>query len=56
MGRIENKLGREGRLNVRFSGTEPLARIMIEGKDSAQIQTDAQLIADVITKYMGKNS
>lgn len=53
MGRIEDRLGEEGRINLRYSGTEPLARIMIEGTDKGQIQTDAELMAAVISKYLG---
>ncbi|MCJ7582883.1 MAG: phosphoglucosamine mutase [Candidatus Aminicenantes bacterium] len=53
MGRIEDNLGQEGRIDLRFSGTEPLARIMIEGKDEHQIQTEAKNMAEVILKYLG---
>ena len=54
MGRIKDSLGDEGRLDLRFSGTEPLARIMIEGKDENQIQTEAENMAAVISKYLGQ--
>ena len=53
MGRIEDNLGQEGRIDLRFSGTEPLARIMIEGKNENQIQTEAKNMAEVISKYLG---
>jgi len=53
MGRIKDSLGHEGRFDLRFSGTEPLARIMIEGKDENQIQTEAENMAVVISKYLG---
>lgn len=53
MARIKDSLGHEGRLDLRFSGTEPLARIMIEGKDKNQIRTEAEIIAGVISKYLG---
>lgn len=38
---IESQLGRDGRIVVRASGTEPLIRIMIEGKDKAGIEAMA---------------
>ncbi|MCI8648700.1 MAG: phosphoglucosamine mutase [Anaerotruncus sp.] len=39
----------EGRILVRASGTEPLIRIMVEGKELAQIEAVAQQIAQAIT-------
>ncbi len=53
MGRIRESLGHEGRFDLRFSGTESLARIMIEGKDEKQIRVDAENMAVVISKYLG---
>ena len=53
MNRIKDSLGNEGRLDLRFSGTEPLARIMIEGKDEKQIRAEAENMAAVISKYLG---
>ena len=41
-------LGRDGRIIVRPSGTEPLLRVMVEGKDEQLIQKLAQDVADVI--------
>ena len=38
MERIEQRLAGQGRLLVRYSGTEPLLRVMIEGKDQQEIQ------------------
>ncbi len=50
---IENKLNGNGRLSVRYSGTEPLARVMLEGKDVKEIKTMAKYIADAIEKELG---
>ncbi len=53
MEEIKKRLGDSGRLNVRYSGTEPVARIMIEGQDRAEIEECAQQMANVISKYLG---
>ncbi|MEP7075170.1 MAG: phosphoglucosamine mutase [Acidobacteriota bacterium] len=45
---IENELHGTGRLLLRYSGTENLARVMIEGKDQAAIEDQARRVADVI--------
>jgi phosphoglucosamine mutase len=43
--RVETDLGDEGRVLVRYSGTEAKARVMIEGPDQARIQAQAEEIA-----------
>jgi phosphoglucosamine mutase len=43
--RVEHHLGKRGRLLVRYSGTEPLLRVMLEGEDREQIEAWAQDIA-----------
>jgi phosphoglucosamine mutase len=53
MDRVESKLAGQGRLLVRYSGTEPLLRIMIEGKDQAEIRGWAQEIADTVKQQLG---
>jgi len=50
---IENTLGSEGRLLLRYSGTEALARVMIEGKDQQEIETQAAELAAVIKENLG---
>lgn len=45
---IESELGDDGRLLLRYSGTENLARVMIEGKDQASIEAQARRLANVI--------
>jgi phosphoglucosamine mutase len=47
---IEKKLGDEGRVLVRYSGTESKVRVMIEGMDQAAIQTWAEEITAALTK------
>jgi phosphoglucosamine mutase len=39
------KLAGDGRINLRPSGTEPLVRIMVEGRDDAEVQATAEEIA-----------
>ena len=38
MERVEARLAGQGRLLVRYSGTEPLLRVMLEGRDQQEIQ------------------
>lgn len=47
---VEAKMAGEGRVLIRPSGTEPLVRVMIEGKDSDEIYALAQDIADLISR------
>jgi phosphoglucosamine mutase len=49
----ETKLGKEGRVFLRYSGTEPKARLLIEGRDQAQIQAMADRIASCIRERIG---
>lgn len=51
---IETELGTEGRLLLRYSGTEPLARVMIEGADQEKIEKQAHFLASVIAEALGK--
>jgi phosphoglucosamine mutase len=53
MARVERRLAGEGRLLVRYSGTEPLLRVMIEGKDQQQIQAWAAEIAGAVREQLG---
>jgi phosphoglucosamine mutase len=43
-----------GRVNLRYSGTEPLARVMLEGDDAAQIEALAEELCSVIQKAIGE--
>ena len=42
----------EGRVLIRPSGTEPLVRVMIEGKDQRMIEKEARKLADLIQNCM----
>jgi phosphoglucosamine mutase len=50
---IEAALVGHGRLLVRYSGTEPLLRIMLEGRDKGEIDTLAHRLADVVKRELG---
>jgi phosphoglucosamine mutase len=52
MDAVEQRLDGQGRLLVRYSGTEPLLRIMIEGKDQDQIRGWANEIADAVRAHL----
>jgi phosphoglucosamine mutase len=49
---VSAKLGSKGRIFVRFSGTEPLVRVMVEGPDKKMIGTLAEQVADFIQKSL----
>ena len=51
--RAETSFGERGRVLVRFSGTEPLARVMVEGPDYTQVEQFAHSIADAIRAEIG---
>jgi len=53
MERIEGRLAGQGRLLVRYSGTEPLLRVMIEGKDQQEIQGWASEIVRTVKEHLG---
>lgn len=48
--RIESELGSDGRVLVRYSGTEPKARVMIEGPEASLIERYAQEIAEELVR------
>ena len=48
----EKELGESGRVLVRVSGTEPLVRVMLEGRDKDMIQTLAEEIAQVVKERL----
>jgi len=53
MASVESRLEGHGRLLVRYSGTEPLLRVMLEGKDEAEIRQWGQEIIDAVRQHLG---
>jgi phosphoglucosamine mutase len=51
--KVEELLSQQGRLLLRYSGTEPLARVMIEGENQAEIDDYAARIARAIEREIG---
>lgn len=51
---VESKLGNEGRVLIRYSGTEPLLRVMLEGQDKYEITSWANEIADLVKQHLGE--
>ncbi len=49
----EGALGERGRVVVRYSGTEMLARVMVEGEDDAVVDEHARIIAEAIKAELG---
>ncbi|MBP3421912.1 MAG: phosphoglucosamine mutase [Lachnospiraceae bacterium] len=49
---LSEKFAGEGRVLIRPSGTEPMVRVMIEGKDQEQIEIEAKKLADLIQNVM----
>jgi phosphoglucosamine mutase len=50
---VEKALEGVGRLVLRYSGTEPLARVMIEGKDDKAVREHAERLAGLIEQELG---
>jgi phosphoglucosamine mutase len=50
---VERALGADGRLVLRYSGTEPLARVMLEGPDEATIRAHAESVVGELRAAIG---
>ena len=53
MDHAEAKLGKEGRILLRYSGTEALARVMVEGKDNKLVNTLCTELTETVKKALG---
>jgi phosphoglucosamine mutase len=53
MRRVEERVAGQGRLLVRYSGTEPLLRVMLEGRHEDEIRVWAQEIVDAVKTHLG---
>jgi phosphoglucosamine mutase len=51
--KADTELGKAGRTHVRYSGTENLLRIMVEGRSEASVKRLAKEIADAVKKELG---
>ncbi len=52
---VRDRLKDEGRLDLRYSGTEPLARVMVEGRDWAVVDSCAREVAEAVRKNLGED-
>jgi phosphoglucosamine mutase len=51
--RVSRDLGTRGRVLVRYSGTEPLVRVMVEGEHVAQVERFCEEIAAALREHVG---
>lgn len=52
--RIEAAFSGRGRVLLRYSGTEPLCRVMVEGENDSKVNTYAEELADIVAKSLAE--
>ncbi len=52
--RVEKEFAGRGRVLIRYSGTEPKARIMVEGEDDDRVSSLAQDLASLVSRRLGR--
>ena len=50
--KVEEDLGDKGRVLLRYSGTEPVARVMVEAEDSSKVELYTAELAEVLEKHL----
>jgi phosphoglucosamine mutase len=53
LAKAEHALAGKGRVNLRYSGTEPLARVMVEAETEAEVQRWSAHVADAVRSVLG---
>ena len=53
LARVESRVAGQGRLLVRYSGTEPILRVMLEGRNEADLRAWGQEILDAVARHAG---
>ena len=49
---VEKELAGRGRVLLRYSGTEPLCRVMVEGEDPVNVRRHAEFLAETVQKLL----
>jgi phosphoglucosamine mutase len=52
LAKVESDLGERGRVLLRYSGTEAVVRVMVEGQDGDKVEKHAQFLAEVIANRL----